>query len=516
MSAHLYRVAELRAIEQQSQTALAPGTLMARAGRAAAERIVSMRPSSRRGSFCVVCGPGNNGGDGFVIAAELAARSQDAICVLLGGDRPTAADADAAYERWLAGGGTVLTMPPAEGRFDAVVDALFGIGLARPLGDEFLAAADWINRRESVVAVDVPSGLDADTGAWVGGVPGVEATATVTFIGDKPGLHTAAGVDAAGTVFVEPIGTAPTTTDGILITPADLAPVLRKRRRDSHKGTYGNVLVVGGGRGMVGAALLGGRAALRLGAGRVYVDLLGSPEFRVDPMQPELMFRALADLTDLQAIVVGCGLGTDTAARARLVDVLDRDTATVIDADALNLVAAEADLGRAGAATPRADVTDAAPARGGTTAREKGCRSAVRPHRRGARAGATLRRDRTAERRRQRHRCARRPLCDQPHWARPRSRPQAPATCSPECWARSLRRVSATGTQRLRQRGCMAVPPKTAVTPVSSPATWRRARPTCCGGCEPGSVADDAPGRQFDAATAAFRNVRVVRDEDKR
>jgi len=345
MSAYLYKVDDLRAIEQQAQASLAPGTLMARAGRAAAERIVSMRPSPRRGSFCVVCGPGNNGGDGFVIAAELTARGQEGTCVLLGSNRPTTADANAAYERWLAGGGTVVRSPATEGRFDTVIDALFGIGLARPLAGEFRAAADWINRRESVVAVDVPSGLDADTGAWVGDVRGIEATATVTFIGDKPGLHTAAGVDAAGVVYVEPIETQPPATDGILITPSDLAPMLRKRRRDSHKGTYGNVLVVGGGRGMVGAALLGGRAALRLGAGRVYVELVGAPEFCVDPMQPELMFRALTDLADLQAIVVGCGLGTDSAARARLADVLECGTATVIDADALNLIASEPDLG---------------------------------------------------------------------------------------------------------------------------------------------------------------------------
>ena len=201
----LYRVDELRAIERAAQAQLPAGTLMARAGRAAADWIGEHHGRGAR-SFCVVCGPGNNGGDGFVVANELSERGHEVVCVLLGAARPTADDAREAHARWIASGGRVLSSLPTEARFEAVIDAMFGIGLARPLSGDFLAASEWLNRHAPVVAIDVPSGLDADTGAWVGGVAGVMASATITFIGDKPGLHTAAGVDAAGTVVVEPIG----------------------------------------------------------------------------------------------------------------------------------------------------------------------------------------------------------------------------------------------------------------------------------------------------------------------
>jgi hydroxyethylthiazole kinase-like uncharacterized protein yjeF len=340
MTRSLYRVGELRGIEHAAEARLPPGTLMARAGRAAAEW-VDVQHSGEPRSFCIVCGPGNNGGDGFVVARELVARGHEATCVLLGTPQSTAHDARQAQERWVAAGGRVLDALPADSRFDSVIDAMFGIGLARPLAGAFLDAAEWIARHPHAYAIDVPSGLDADTGAWVGDVPGVVASATVTFIGDKPGLHTASGVDAAGTVIVDAIGTERPPGAGFLIETSDLGPLLRPRRRDTHKGTYGNVLVIGGGRGMVGAALLGGRAALRLGAGRVYVDAIGAPEFRVDPVQPELMFRALADLNELQAIVVGCGLGIDAPARERLAAALEREVALVADADALNLLAGD-------------------------------------------------------------------------------------------------------------------------------------------------------------------------------
>jgi hydroxyethylthiazole kinase-like uncharacterized protein yjeF len=126
-----------------------------------------------------------------------------------------------------------------------------------------------------------------------------------------------------------------------LSAPDEFPDIATARRRDTHKGSFGNVLVVGGGPGMVGAPLLAARAALRLGAGRVYVDCIGAPELRVDPLQPELMFRPYAAVADPECAVVGCGLGVDGAARAAFAWSLGRARAIVIDADGLNLLAEE-------------------------------------------------------------------------------------------------------------------------------------------------------------------------------
>ena len=345
MGEPLYRVTELRALEQAAQQTLAPGTLMQRAG-AAAARLVAARLPGGSGRVRVICGPGNNGGDGYVCALELMRHGVEVDCVALGA--AATEDARAAFAHWAAAGGVTLTELPADDRCDVVVDAIFGIGMARPLGGPFLAAVDWINRqRAQVLAIDVPSGLDADRGCWVGGVAGVRADATVTFIGAKPGLFTGDGCDAAGKVDIEPIGVGPGTCSGLLLAPADFADLLRPRRRNSHKGTYGSVAVVGGNVGMVGAALLAARAALRLGAGRVYVDCIGAPELRLDPMQPELMFRPLAGLDGLNACVVGCGLGDDARARSALAAALASRCPVVIDADALNLLAGDESLARA-------------------------------------------------------------------------------------------------------------------------------------------------------------------------
>jgi hydroxyethylthiazole kinase-like uncharacterized protein yjeF len=340
MGMPLYTVEQLRRIEHAAQQGLPPGELMARAGRAAARWIRELHPGPL--FACVIAGPGNNGGDGFVVATELHAAGHDVRCVLVGAPQPATDDARAALARWRSAGGDVVRDLPS-GRFDVVVDALLGIGLARPLQGEFLAAAQWIDAQESAIyALDVPSGLDADRGNWVAGVAGVRASATITFLGDKPGLHTGDGVDATGSVTVDNLGVSPAASDGVLVDPVDFRTVIAHRQRNTHKGSYGNVLVVGGGVGMVGAPLLAARAALRIGAGRVFVDCIGDPALRVDPIQPELMFRPYATLADLQAIVVGCGLGQDERARAALEWSLRQDAALVVDADALNLIAEDA------------------------------------------------------------------------------------------------------------------------------------------------------------------------------
>lgn len=340
MGMPLYTVEQLRHFEHAAQQGLPPGELMARAGRAAALWIGELHQGQH--SVCIVAGPGNNGGDGFVVASQLRAAGHDVRCVLIGASLPATDDARAALARWQAAGGEVESRLPSD-RFDVVVDAMFGIGLARPLQGDFLAAAEWIEAQDcAVYALDVPSGLDADRGNWVGGVAGVRATATITFLGDKPGLHTGDGVDAAGSVTVDNLGLAPPPGDGVLADPVDFRAVITPRRRNTHKGSYGSALIVGGGVGMFGAPLLAARAALRIGAGRVFVDCIGDPMLRVDPVQPELMFRPHATLTGLQAIVVGCGLGLDEAARAALEWSLRQDAALVIDADALNLIAEDA------------------------------------------------------------------------------------------------------------------------------------------------------------------------------
>jgi ADP-dependent NAD(P)H-hydrate dehydratase / NAD(P)H-hydrate epimerase len=336
MGLPLLAVHTLRSLEVAAAKSLAPGTLMLRAGAAAAHWI-AQRIGVPPKAIVVLCGPGNNGGDGYVCALELAKRGHRVACVALA--VPATDDARATAAAWRASGGAVHDRVDPDALCDVVIDAIFGIGLKRPLEGAFAAACDWFNAQPKAlrVALDVPSGLDADRGCWVGGRAGVTAHMTITFLGAKPGLFTGAGCDAAGEVVVDSIGVdAPAVSRITLLEPGDFARLCVPRARDSHKGDYGNVGVLGGGRGMIGAPLLAARAALRLGAGRVFVECIGAPELHYDP---ELMFRPLATVARLDALLVGCGLGTDDAAHAAVVASVERLCPAVFDADALNLLA---------------------------------------------------------------------------------------------------------------------------------------------------------------------------------
>jgi hydroxyethylthiazole kinase-like uncharacterized protein yjeF len=356
----LFRTDELRRIERQHGAQLPPGTLMERAGHAAARWLHGRLPA-RPASVLVLCGPGNNGGDGYVCARAL--RQLGHRCICWGPVAPAADDARNAHALWTRAGGEVTVQLPADGRFDLVVDAMFGIGLSRPLSDPYLQAVDWASRGATdVVALDLPSGLDADSGAWVGGVPGVRARSTVTFLADKPGLHMSDGCDAAGVVHVEALGIDAGAAAGRLNGPDQFPAVLRPRQRNSHKGSYGSVAVIGGDVGMTGAALLAGRSALRLGAGRVYVCCVGAPDLRVDPACPELMIRSPDRLPTVQVAVVGCGLGASEPSRQALRQALAGDAPLVLDADALNLIAAEPSLRQALAARAAPSVVTPHPA----------------------------------------------------------------------------------------------------------------------------------------------------------
>jgi ADP-dependent NAD(P)H-hydrate dehydratase / NAD(P)H-hydrate epimerase len=342
----LYLTDQLRSIEQAQADCLAPGTLMERAGAAAARWIEGWlaRPGL---SFVVLCGPGNNGGDGYVCARALAARGHRGLC--WAPSAPTTPDARAVRSAWVQAGGRIIERLPEDPGFDFVVDAMFGIGLARPLSGSYLDAVHWARRAGApVFALDVPSGLNADTGVWVGAIAGLSARATVTFLGDKPGLHMADGCDAAGAVRAEPLGLAPAATPGHLNGPGHFTAMLGARPHNSHKGRFGNLAVIGGARGMLGASLLAARAALRLGCGRV----IGHPELPFDPACPELMMRPVDELPALQAAVIGCGLGQSPLAAQVLQRALAMPCPLVLDADALNLVAADGALRKGLAARP--------------------------------------------------------------------------------------------------------------------------------------------------------------------
>lgn len=343
----IYRVDEIRAIEAPNLETASP-PLMERAGRAAADLALTLIGEDQR-PVLVACGPGNNGGDGFVLARQLHRAGRSVKVIFAGDPGRLPKDAAKAFTAWIEAGGDSESELPASppGCWSLVVDALLGIGLQRPLEGRL---ATWIERLNQVdaprLAVDIPSGLDADTGCVLGRA--FEATHTITFIALKPGLLTLDGPDHCGRLTLAPLAIdaeATLAARGHEISPAVFADRLIRRRRNSHKGSYGDVVVVGGDTGMTGAALLAGRAALHVGAGRVFVCMLAPGAPQVDPLQPELMLRPADEALRLGGTVaIGPGLGQRPQAAGLLASLLTTAPALVLDADALNLVASSAPL----------------------------------------------------------------------------------------------------------------------------------------------------------------------------
>ena len=336
--------AHLRAIE----AAHAGSGLMERAGAAAGEWAACLCARSDR-PVLVVAGPGNNGGDAMVVARLLKQRAFDVRLVAVGDPARRPADARQAQAALADCGFEVLSAVPEGIRWGLVVDGLFGIGLTRPIeGEEggFAALVRAMNAaaQESacpLLALDVPSGLSSETGNAPG--EAVHATHTLSFIALKPGLVTGRGPALCGEVRVDALGLRIELdpADGSTIGSDNIAAALNRRPRDSHKGTFGAAGILGGAPGMVGAALLAGRAALHLGAGRVFLGLLDESYPAVDAVQPELMIRPAGALFDapLTALAAGPGLGTSGAALDSLAGAIGQALPLVLDADALNLLA---------------------------------------------------------------------------------------------------------------------------------------------------------------------------------
>jgi len=310
----LYGAAASRAIEQAALARHAEGALMARAGLAVARLALALVPHARR--VVVWVGPGNNGGDGRIAAQHL-----------------------------LQAGLEVLALQPGEAEAspacDLVIDALLGIGASRAPAGAMARAIGAVNAaRAPVLAIDLPSGLHPDTGQPIGETA-VRARHTLSLLTLKPGCFTAAGRDHAGTLSFDALGIEPTAPpEAWLSGPATRAA----RHHATHKGSYGDVLVVGGAPGMAGAAWLAAGAALAAGAGRVYASLLDAA---APPPRAELMTREHAwelPPTQLAASTVVAGCGGGDVVRAALPPLLAHAGRLVLDADALNAIAADAAL----------------------------------------------------------------------------------------------------------------------------------------------------------------------------
>ena len=318
MSHPVYLTQDIRRIEQANASL----PLMERAGAAAAELAMSLLPDKGK-DVLVVAGPGNNGGDARVVARILKEKF---------------------FRVTVATASDPLPATP----FQLIVDGMFGIGLARPLEGDYARLVDFVNAQACpVLALDIPSGLDSDTGRVLGCA--VRATHTISFIGLKPGLLTLDGPDHCGEVAVADLNLPldSSVERGWVAEPSLFASVLKSRPKNFHKGMAGSVGILGGADGMAGAALLAGRAALKLGAGRVYSGML--KELAVDPGALELMLRRPEDVLglDLDAIVAGPGLGQSERAETLLGAALASELPCVLDADALNLIAENEDLRKA-------------------------------------------------------------------------------------------------------------------------------------------------------------------------
>lgn len=351
VSPALYAASDIRTIEQHYAAAHPGHALIDQAG-AAVARLAETLASDTGEPILVLAGRGHNGGDALIAASRL--RAQGFGVVVVGplqanpnsSNRPSP-DAARALSGWRASGGALLDQIPCQQSFSLVIDGLFGIGLQRDIAG---VEADWIAQANALhcprLAIDLPSGLDSDSGRIRGCA--FRAHHTLTFLGLKPGLLTADGPDHAGIIHLDTLDIDPglcPPTPGRALTHLMPHHTLPPRARNSHKGTFGHVGVIGGHTGMVGACLIAGRAALQYGAGSVTVGALDE-RIVVDYGEPRLMFSAPETLLShsMQALAVGPGLGQGARAYALLEAALATACPLVLDADALNLLAVHPEL----------------------------------------------------------------------------------------------------------------------------------------------------------------------------
>jgi hydroxyethylthiazole kinase-like uncharacterized protein yjeF len=353
----LYLCEQVRSIEIAAKKNLPVGALMRAAGLAATECALRLLGDSKR-KVLILAGPGDNGGDALETAHLLANAFAEVSIILFANEDSYSTEAKQSLHRARLSSASWLTNEILESHqlddWDLIIDGLFGIGLNRPIEGDIAIFISQLNQQSQthaipVLALDVPSGLNTDTGQLFNDqAVAVRATHTISFIANKVGLHTAKGKDYAGEVFTHALNIDPKLFPppfAHLLTEKSFEHSISKRQHDSHKGSYGEVLIIGGDHGMVGASLLAGRSALFCGAGRVYLGFIANSFPNVDILHPELMIKE-AQTCDLSrpVVVIGPGMGSTAAAKSLLRKSLELSHSLVIDADALNLIAADEQL----------------------------------------------------------------------------------------------------------------------------------------------------------------------------
>ncbi len=347
----LYRASQVRELDRIAieEEGIAGICLMERAGKAIFTLLSSHWPQAYR--IIVLCGTGNNGGDGYVLA-RLAYLAGHSITVLQVGEMSRLkGDARLAFEAMTQVG--LKTQPFSESQLlegDVLVDALLGTGLDREVAGKWRTVIEAVNRRTCpLIAVDIPSGLQADTGTVLG--VAVKADITVTFIGLKQGLLTGMGPDYCGKVYFDDLQVPATIYQSIhsTVTRLDddcLKTALPERSRTAHKGQFGHVLIIGGDNGMTGAVRMAAEAAARVGAGLISVATRHAHAIGLNLTRPEIMSHGVETVEELTVlldkitvIAIGPGLGQSSWGHTLLEAVKTIKKPIIIDADALNLLA---------------------------------------------------------------------------------------------------------------------------------------------------------------------------------
>jgi len=350
---NLYTAAQVRELDRQAieEHGISGLDLMEKAGQTACDVLHKLWPDAWR--IVIVCGSGNNGGDGYVMARLAQQHDKNVVLLQVGDHDNLQGDAKTCAELSLDAG---VTHDPFLASFlekaDVIVDAMLGTGLDRDIKGQYLDAITAINRAKAhVLSVDIPSGLNADTGQVMGAA--IEAKATISFIGLKQGLLTGDGPTCSGHVYFDDLDVPDAVYEAVPVSSwridfSSQVQTIFRRRASDHKGNFGHALIVGGDKGFAGAARMAAEAAGRSGAGLVSLATREQHATQIAMCRPEIMAHGVektSDLTSLlkrvSVVAVGPGLGQGVWGQKMLAAVLETSLPIVIDADALNLIAME-------------------------------------------------------------------------------------------------------------------------------------------------------------------------------